>query len=258
MRGKVPGSIALVLACVAGVACADDEVEMLVGSPPMVSDDTGTPGPGKAELNIVLSGEREGSDERYEAPLLDFNFGLGERAQLKIEVPYAIDHEGAGDDEPARTRRGAGPLSVGVKYRFFERNGSAFAVYPAVAFRTPGGLRGEPTTWTLPLLYTHEWEHAALTANVGWEKPSGAAGDAFASVGVGTRLTHRDALLLELAGRDLDRRNGRAVALDVGLRHQVDERHAWLLAVGHDVARASAAPSSRFALIAYQLMLGVE
>src|SRR5436189_2069648 len=35
----------------------DDAVEMVVGSPPMTSDDTGTPGAGGIELNVIVSGE---------------------------------------------------------------------------------------------------------------------------------------------------------------------------------------------------------
>jgi len=36
---------------------AEEPVEMVVGSPPMVSDDTGTPGNGNWEINVVVDGD---------------------------------------------------------------------------------------------------------------------------------------------------------------------------------------------------------
>ena len=241
-----------------GCAADDEEVEVVPGSPPMVSDDTGTPGPGNIELNLVLSAERDRDGETFEAPLIDFNVGIGERLQLKYEVPYQIEHEDAFDGERSRTVRGVGASEIGLKYRFYDADGVSLALYPQVAFRTPGGLRDQPTTWILPLLFTREWERTALTANVGYEKPHGERGNTFASVAFGTRVAPRDALYLELAGRELGDRAARALALDVGWRHQVDAKHAWLFAVGGDVANAGDDRDHYLATVAYQIVIGED
>jgi hypothetical protein len=240
------------------VLADDDEVEMLAGSPPMVSDDTGTPGAGNIELNLVVNAERDRDGESFDAPLIDLNFGIGERVQLKFEVPYQIEHEDAVDGERSRTVRGIGASELGLKYRFYDADGTALALYPQYAFRTPGGLHDQPATWILPLLFNHEWERAALTANVGYEKARGERGNTFASVAVGTRVSPRDALLLELAARELGDHDARAVALDVGWRHQLDEKHAWLFAIGRDIAGAGNDHDHYLATVAFQILIGDE
>ena len=69
---------------------AEEPVEMVVGSPPMVSDDTGTPGNGNWEINVVLAGDISKDSKAFELPLLDINYGIGDRLQLKYEVPYVV------------------------------------------------------------------------------------------------------------------------------------------------------------------------
>jgi hypothetical protein len=63
---------------------AEEPVEMVVGSPPMVSDDTGTPGNGNWEINVVLAGDISKDSHAFELPLMDVNYGIGDRLQLKI------------------------------------------------------------------------------------------------------------------------------------------------------------------------------
>ena len=79
-------SAALVLAPVLAHATA---------GPPLVTDDPGTPGPDDWEINVVFTSESSVAEKRVELPLLDINYGWGERIQLKYEVPYVIskNHE---------------------------------------------------------------------------------------------------------------------------------------------------------------------
>ena len=57
------------------------------GGPPMITDDPGTPDKGAWEINLSLNSEIQKYDKEFEAPLLDINFGLNERIQLKLEFP---------------------------------------------------------------------------------------------------------------------------------------------------------------------------
>src|SRR5436190_8802827 len=68
------------------------------GGPPLLTDDPGTPGNGNSELNLAFTLERFRHESLYEAPLLDFNYGVGERIQLKIELPWLLKHENPGPD----------------------------------------------------------------------------------------------------------------------------------------------------------------
>lgn len=122
-----------------------EPVEMTVGSPPMISDDTDTPGPGNVELNVVFNGAWSRDEHALEAPLLDVNYGIGERLQLKYEVPYAIERRTERDASGAEvvTRaHGIGDSNLGLKYRFYDDsdNGLSLGVYPQARFRTPGAL----------------------------------------------------------------------------------------------------------------------
>jgi hypothetical protein len=57
------------------------------GGPPMITDDPGTPGDGHWEINLAASARHSATTSEGEVPLLDVNYGLGERIQLKYEVP---------------------------------------------------------------------------------------------------------------------------------------------------------------------------
>jgi len=104
------------------------------GGPPLITEDPGTPGDGRWELNLAFTVEKLESETRYEAPLLDVNYGLGDRIQLKCEVPWLfLDEEG--DD----TKSGLGDSEIGVKYRFLDEaaNGVSMSVYPQLGFDNP-------------------------------------------------------------------------------------------------------------------------
>jgi hypothetical protein len=60
------------------------------GGPPLVTDDPGTPGPGHWELNAALTVEHDDRESIYEVPLVDLNYGVGDRLQLKVELPVRL------------------------------------------------------------------------------------------------------------------------------------------------------------------------
>ena len=49
--------------------------------PPLITDDPGTPGDGRWEINLPITLEQTRSQRLFEAPLFDINYGLGERTQ---------------------------------------------------------------------------------------------------------------------------------------------------------------------------------
>ena len=54
----------------------------------MLTDDPGTPGDGHWEINIATLSEHSGDTSTYALPLLDINYGVGDRLQLKFEMPW--------------------------------------------------------------------------------------------------------------------------------------------------------------------------
>src|SRR5512135_2947956 len=94
--------------------------------PPIVTDDTGTPGPGKWEMNAGFNLEKRSSRTTYQLPALDLNYGIGERIQLNYSTVWIVLH---GDEG---TKNGAGDSEVAVKWRFLDRDkqGVDLSVYP--------------------------------------------------------------------------------------------------------------------------------
>src|SRR3954462_2305735 len=77
------------------VGCATPALHGM-GSPPLITDDPGTPGNGHWEINVGVSTERRPGLHASELPLIDLNYGIGETLQLKFEVPYLAQHEEGG------------------------------------------------------------------------------------------------------------------------------------------------------------------
>jgi hypothetical protein len=220
-----------------------EPVEMTVGSPPMVSDDTDTPGPNNWEVNLTFTGDLAGSERHFETPLLDLNYGVGDRVQLKYEVPYVFDRRAEpdiGGGSSIVSAHGWGDSNVGVKWRFYDNTdtGLSFAVYPQIEFRTPWGSKavseGE-TTFILPLMMTREFEHASITADAGVETHPGGGHSYFASFGVGKRLTDTVALLAEVAGNNLNVSSEEHVLINLGFRAKISETQSITGSLGHDV-----------------------
>ena len=103
-------------------------LEAEVSSPPMAMDDPGTPGRQGIELNFVGTLARVGETRGTES-LLDANFGIGDRLQLKFERPYVTTGRTGGT-----AQKGLGATEIGVKWRFVDRNGLELAVYPQYEF----------------------------------------------------------------------------------------------------------------------------
>ena len=239
-----------------------EPVEMTVGSPPMVSDDTGTPGDHKWEINLTANGDFAGKTHRIEAPLLDLNYGIGDAVQLKVEVPYvflAKQDDNAVDPQDVLHAHGVGDATVGVKYRFYDNkdSGLSWALYPQLRFRTPGANRtvsGDKTVAILPLILTREFEKASITVNAGIEHAD--ASRLFASAGAGMRLSDQVALLGEIAGNNLNAHDERQILLNLGVRRKLSETRSVSASIGHDLHTGGNQPLHRYFSVSFQQLIG--
>ena len=239
-----------------------EPIEMTVGSPPMMSDDTGTPGDHKLEMNFIAQGDYAGDTHRIDAPLLDMNYGLGELIQLKLEIPYVhlvSKDANAADPQSVTRAHGVGDSTFGVKYRFYDdkESGLSFALYPQVRFRTPGANRAvsdQKTVVILPLLMTREFEKASITLNAGVEH--GDNSRLFASFGAGTRLSDQLAVFGEIVGTNLNARDERQILLNVGVKRKLSETRSIAASIGHDIHAGGDQPLHRYFLVSFQQLFG--
>lgn len=122
-----------------------------LAGPPLETDDPDTPGPKRWEINLS-SPFATRDDTWLFQPLLDINYGVGERVQLKLKPRFAVL------DEPGQSAEsGAGNIQLGIKWRFLDqaRAGVSVSVYPQADLNPPGdsvnrGLVSEGNQFFLP------------------------------------------------------------------------------------------------------------
>jgi hypothetical protein len=98
------------------------------GGPPFRTDDPETPGNQHWEINFGWIGDRNPGAGAYQVPDFDINYGLGDRIQLKYELPIAIEEIRpltATPGSPAQAGHviaGLGESLLGIKWRFYEHH----------------------------------------------------------------------------------------------------------------------------------------
>ena len=96
--------------------------------PPFRTNDPETPGNKHWEINFGWVGDRNPAAGAYQVPDFDINYGLGDRIQLKYELPIAIEEtrpQPATATQPAQSGQvvsGLGQSLLGVKIRFYEHH----------------------------------------------------------------------------------------------------------------------------------------
>lgn len=140
------------------------------GGPPMFTDDPGTPGDGQWEINLAVTVEKNGEECLLESPLLDINYGLGDRLQLKLEVPWLLLK-----NEGEKTKNGLGNSTLGVKWRFIDREdrGVDVSVYPQFEFNNSTssarrGLAKNGSEFLLPLEMAGELGPLSVNGELGY------------------------------------------------------------------------------------------
>jgi hypothetical protein len=106
------------------------------GGPPLLTDDPGTPGNRNWEINTASGHFWSHTEHQIQGPLLDINYGLGDRIQLKYQVPYLFDSENHGP-----FKGGVGNSLLGVKWRFYQQDsetGWRISTYPQLELNNPG------------------------------------------------------------------------------------------------------------------------
>jgi hypothetical protein len=116
LRAALMLGVVLVAASVAARAQA---------GPPFRTDDPETPGNRHWEINYGFTGDRNPYEGYYQVPDFDINYGLGDRIQLKYELPVAIHELRGGVDNggvyhTAGIEGGLGESLLGVKWRFYQ------------------------------------------------------------------------------------------------------------------------------------------
>jgi len=226
------------------------------GGPPMLTDDPGTPGDGHWEINIATLSDHSGDTSTYALPLLDLNYGVGDRLQLKFEMPWIVEHvDGHGHQS------GAGNSLAGVKWRFFDAGEDAWqmSMYPQVRTRFP--VSGSPladggVAWLLPFEVQRKFGDWGVNFDVGrWLRPAGEGDSWIGGVAIGRELSKNLEVIGELHEEADVHSNRSELTLNFGARWQLSERFTLLASAGSDLHNSLEEESSLLTYLGLQVNL---
>jgi hypothetical protein len=144
---------------------------------PLITDDTGTQGKGKFQLEV--NGEY-GSDKETEAGVTiketgseigaTVSWGVSEHADIVIGIPYA-DYSVKEDGTTVASENGLSDVSLEYKHRFFDKDGLSLAIKPGISLPTGDeekGLGNGKISYSAFFIMTKEAEPWAFHFNVGY------------------------------------------------------------------------------------------
>lgn len=210
----------LLLGCLASRAFAQ-------GGPPMITDDPGTPGDGHWEVNFAFTSDNDSDATESELPLIDINYGVGDRIQLKYEVPFVVSHE-SGEGTHSRL----GSSLAGVKWRFFDAGETGWQVstYPQVQFRKK--FEG----FLAPVEVMKEYENISVNFEVGrFFDHTGEEDTWEGGIVLGHSLSERTEIMGELHSEASTHLRASELILNTGARFTFSEQSVLLVAIGREL-----------------------
>ncbi|MGR3311175.1 MAG: transporter [Candidatus Brocadiales bacterium] len=135
---------------------------LLGGDVPLITDDTGTPGHNKWEINLGYT-RFDTIDERAIGFIVDANYGLGERTQLNLVIPHtSTDHDEDGEDN------GLGDIQFGTKYRFIDEADWFLSISATPTIFIPTGNERTNPDFFLPLEFDRHFKSLYIGSQVGY------------------------------------------------------------------------------------------
>jgi hypothetical protein len=180
--------------------------------------------------------DRTSFSSSWATPLVDANYGLGERLQLKLEMPWVVV------SDPAGTRGGIGNPLFGVKWRFLDEQtaGIAVSTYPQFGFNlSPSsadrGLVERDASFLLPVSATKTLGPVAVNAEVGRVFESGGEGEWVWGLALGHGFGGFEALA-EVFGTHGDEAASNQVIVNLGGRIPFNATSTLLFSGGWSVS----------------------
>ena len=221
------------IAVLAGLSCTFHSA--------LATEDTGTPGAGRWEINLDVNGSRSSEGWQFNAPSTDFNYGWGDNVQLMAGLPWVIVHPNGQD-----SRSGLGAGTLGVKWRFVEQEKAGFSMstFPQFTWNVlqssvRRGIVAPGKQWRLPLQAGIELGEAALYAEAGRNFIEGGPHESDAGIKLTYPCLSKVECRLELQ-RSLTAEE-RQTLLSVGVKWKLSESLIVKALAGRDIGASSAA-----------------
>lgn len=223
--------------------------------PPLLTDDPDTPGDNNWEINVATTTEHTHDESSYETPLLDINYGVGDRIQLKYEVPYVVEKT-----QDAPTRSALGNSLLGVKWRFYDdaqNSGLSVSTYPQLELNTSKyarthGLVDDTPNYLLPIEINRAFENFELGVEAGhWFTHKMPASNI-----LGLSATRQITPAFEALGEIYNtwtQSEKRETLLDLGGRYTLRDHMLLLFMAGHSIGNAPAAEWVGYLALQFQI-----
>ena len=232
-----------VASCALGVSEARGQ-----GGPPMITDDPGTPGDEKWEINLAIAFEHRPGETSLDLPAIDINYGVGDRIQLTLQTAPVLlkrsDHGAIG---------GLGGTEEAVKWRFVDdqRTGLSISMFPRVLFNISQsaarrGLADDGTRFQIPFQVMKSFGRFDLDFEWGPLASSVGRAEWIYGVVAGFDVTKTMGVMAELHGTARTNFSRDELALNFGLRQKINDHCIFIGSLGHELH----SPAAR-ALIGY-------
>jgi hypothetical protein len=216
----------------------------------MITDDPGTPGNGKWEINLAVAFEHRSDETSYDIPAIDLNYGVGEHIQLTLQTAPVIlkrsEHGPIG---------GLGGTEAAVKWRFLdqEANGFDMSMFPRVIFNVlqssvRRGLADDGTRFQIPFQVARQFGRWHADAEFGPLASGVGRSEWLYGIVGGYDLAKATTLMAELQGTSRMNFTRDVLTVNVGLRHELSETRILIASLGHQVRTPDDEP---LALIGY-------
>jgi hypothetical protein len=210
---------------------------MSQGGPPMITDDPGTPGTHKWEINLALAFEHRPNERSFDSPAIDLNYGVGEHIQFTLQGgPVLLKRSGHGLID------GLGGTEAAVKWRFLDEEKSGFdaSMFPRVIFNITQssvrrGLAEDGTRFQIPFQVAKTFGRFHADAEFGPLASTLGRSEWIYGIVGGVELAKRTMLMAELHGTSRMNFTRDVLTVNVGLRHQLSEAHILIASIGHEL-----------------------
>ena len=225
------------------------------GGPPMITDDPGTPGNGKWEINLAIAPELRSSETLLDLPEIDLNYGVGENIQLTLQTaPVLLKREDRGPIG------GLGGTETAVKWRFLdeEKNGFDVSMFPRVIFNIQSssshrGLADDGTRFQIPFQIAKTLGRFHADAECGPVGISVGRSEWLYGIVGGYDVEKSTTLMAELHGTSRMNFTRDTLTVNFGLRHEITKTYILILSAGHEI-RAADQPTAVIGYFGVQLL----
>ncbi len=138
---------------------------------PLITDDTGTQGKDKFQLEV--NGEYSNDNENTTTEIsATFSAGIRDNIDLVVRLPYQFLRN-KGEEGIKTSDNGISDMSIELKWRFYEKDGLSLALKPGIIIPTGDenkGLGDGKISYSLFLIKTKEMEPFTFHFNLGYTK----------------------------------------------------------------------------------------